>query len=52
MDPGTEHVRIMLDADLYLQTLGPDHAPVGLLELIKAATQRVLDLGCFSLNGF
>jgi SAM-dependent methyltransferase len=47
MNPTTEPVWKMLDADLHLQTLDPDYAPVGLLEMVNPAPRRVLDLGCF-----
>lgn len=36
----------LLDAGVHLETLSPDYAPTGLLELIPRA-RRVLDLGCF-----
>jgi 2-polyprenyl-3-methyl-5-hydroxy-6-metoxy-1,4-benzoquinol methylase len=47
MNKNTEHVWKMLDADLHLQTLDPDYAPVGLLEMVNPEPKRVLDLGCF-----
>jgi len=47
MSQGTDHAWQMLDADLHLQTLDPDYAPVGLLEMIDPGPKRVLDLGCF-----
>ena len=37
----------LLGGDLHMQTLRPDYAPVGLLELIPPAPARVLDIGCF-----
>ncbi|MDO8597374.1 MAG: class I SAM-dependent methyltransferase, partial [Sulfuricaulis sp.] len=37
----------MLDADLHLQTLKADYAPVGLLEMINTPPRQVLDIGCF-----
>jgi len=37
----------MLDADLHLQTLKVDYAPVGLLEMIDTPPSQVLDIGCF-----
>ncbi len=36
----------LLDEGVHLETLSPDYAPTGLLELIPHA-RRVLDLGCF-----
>lgn len=47
MNEGTDHVWKMLDDDLHLQTLDPNYAPVGLLEMVSPAPKRVLDLGCF-----
>ena len=47
MNPSTEPVWKLLDADLHLQTLDPNYAPVGLLEMVNPAPKRVLDLGCF-----
>jgi protein O-GlcNAc transferase len=47
MNPTTEPVWKMLDADLHLHTLDPNYAPVGLLEMVNPAPKRVLDLGCF-----
>jgi 2-polyprenyl-3-methyl-5-hydroxy-6-metoxy-1,4-benzoquinol methylase len=47
MKPNTEPVWKLLDADMHLQTLDPDYAPVGLLEMIDPPPRRVLDLGCF-----
>jgi len=47
MNQVTESVWKMLDADLHLQTLDPNYAPVGLLEMVDPAPKRVLDLGCF-----
>jgi len=43
----TDPVWKMLEADLHLQTLDPNYAPVGLLEMVKPESKRVLDLGCF-----
>jgi 2-polyprenyl-3-methyl-5-hydroxy-6-metoxy-1,4-benzoquinol methylase len=37
----------MLDEDLHLQTLSPDYAPEGLLQMIPGEPRRVLDVGCF-----
>lgn len=37
----------LLDEGVHLQTLNPNYAPSGLLELIEKAPRRVLDLGCF-----
>lgn len=37
----------LLGADLHMQTLRPDYAPAGLLEMITSAPARVLDIGCF-----
>jgi 2-polyprenyl-3-methyl-5-hydroxy-6-metoxy-1,4-benzoquinol methylase len=37
----------LLGADLHMQTLSPDYAPVGLLEMMVSAPGRVLDIGCF-----
>jgi 2-polyprenyl-3-methyl-5-hydroxy-6-metoxy-1,4-benzoquinol methylase/glycosyltransferase involved in cell wall biosynthesis len=37
----------LLDRAGHLETLNPNYAPTGLLELIEKAPQRVLDLGCF-----
>ena len=47
MSKTTDHVWKMLEDDLHLQTLDPDYAPVGLLEMVNPAPKRVLDLGCF-----
>ena len=47
MNPMTDHVWKMLDADMHLQTLDPNYAPEGLLEMVAPAPKRVLDLGCF-----
>lgn len=47
MNKGTDHVWQMLDNDLHMQTLDPNYAPVGLLEMVSPAPKRVLDLGCF-----
>lgn len=47
MNPNTEPVWKLLDADLHLQTLDPNYAPVGLLEMVNPEPKRVLDLGCF-----
>jgi 2-polyprenyl-3-methyl-5-hydroxy-6-metoxy-1,4-benzoquinol methylase len=47
MNPTSEPVWKLLDADLHLQTLDPDYAPIGLLEMVNPAPKRVLDLGCF-----
>lgn len=47
MKPDAGPVWKMLDADLHLQTLDPNYAPVGLLEMVNPAPKRVLDLGCF-----
>jgi len=37
----------LLDRAGHLETLNPNYAPTGLLELIETAPRRVLDLGCF-----
>jgi 2-polyprenyl-3-methyl-5-hydroxy-6-metoxy-1,4-benzoquinol methylase len=37
----------LLDEGVHLQTLNPNYAPSGLLEMIDEAPRRVLDLGCF-----
>jgi 2-polyprenyl-3-methyl-5-hydroxy-6-metoxy-1,4-benzoquinol methylase len=37
----------LLDRAGHLETLNPNYAPTGLLELIEKAPKRVLDLGCF-----
>lgn len=47
MNPMTDPVWKMLDADLHLQTLDPNYAPIGLLEMVNPAPKRVLDIGCF-----
>jgi SAM-dependent methyltransferase len=47
MNQPSEPVWKLLDADLHLQTLDPNYAPVGLLEMVDPAPKRVLDLGCF-----
>lgn len=47
MNPMTDPVWKMLDADMHLQTLDPNYAPDGLLEMVNPAPKRVLDLGCF-----
>lgn len=36
-----------LESELHMQTLKQDYAPVGLLEMVLAIPQRVLDVGCF-----
>jgi hypothetical protein len=43
MNPTTEPVCKMLAVDLLLQTLDPNYAPVGLLEMVEPAPKRVLD---------
>ena len=47
MNQTSEPVWKLLDADLHLQTLDPNYAPVGLLEMVDPAPKRVLDLGWF-----
>jgi len=47
MNANNQPVWKILDADLHLQTLDPDYAPVGLLEMINPAPKSILDLGCF-----
>jgi SAM-dependent methyltransferase len=47
MKPGVDPVWKMLDADLHLQTLDPNYAPVGLPEMVGPAPKHVPDLGCF-----
>ena len=47
MNSITDHAWKMLGADIHLQTLDPNYAPVGLLEMVNPAPKRVLDLGCF-----
>jgi len=47
MNEVNDHVWQMLDNDLHMQTLDPNYAPVGLLEMVSPAPKRVLDLGCF-----
>lgn len=47
MNPTTDQVWKMLDADMHLQTLHPNYAPEELLEMVAPAPKRVLDLGCF-----
>jgi 2-polyprenyl-3-methyl-5-hydroxy-6-metoxy-1,4-benzoquinol methylase len=47
MNSTNEPIWKILDADLHLQTLDPNYAPVGLLEMVNPAPKRVLDLGCF-----
>ncbi len=47
MNKENGHTWKMLDADLHLQTLDPNYAPVGLLEMVSPAPKNVLDLGCF-----
>lgn len=47
MNQATDFVWKMLGADMHLQTLDPNYAPVGLLEMVGPAPKRVLDLGCF-----
>lgn len=37
----------LLEQGGHLQTLNPDYAPTGLLEMIASAPRRVLDVGCF-----
>src|SRR5690242_15769403 len=37
----------LLGGDLHMQTLRPDYAPTGLLEMMPSAPARVLDIGCF-----
>lgn len=47
MTTTTDFVWKMLDADMHMQTLDPNYAPEGLLEMVNPAPKRVLDLGCF-----
>lgn len=37
----------LLEGDLHMHTLSQTYAPVGLLEMINRAPQKVLDIGCF-----
>lgn len=37
----------LLERGVHLETLNPDYAPTGLLEMIERAPRRVLDVGCF-----
>lgn len=37
----------LLDADQHLQTLDPDYAPTGLLDMVSDKVRSVLDVGCF-----
>jgi 2-polyprenyl-3-methyl-5-hydroxy-6-metoxy-1,4-benzoquinol methylase/glycosyltransferase involved in cell wall biosynthesis len=37
----------LLDRGVHLETLNPDYAPIGLLEMIQAPPRKVLDVGCF-----
>jgi 2-polyprenyl-3-methyl-5-hydroxy-6-metoxy-1,4-benzoquinol methylase len=37
----------LLGADLHMQTLQPNYAPTGLLEIMTPSPKRVLDVGCF-----
>lgn len=37
----------LLGADQHMQTLHPNYAPVGLLEMMAPKPSRVLDVGCF-----
>jgi 2-polyprenyl-3-methyl-5-hydroxy-6-metoxy-1,4-benzoquinol methylase/glycosyltransferase involved in cell wall biosynthesis len=37
----------LLEGGVHLETLNPNYAPTGLLELIESAPKRVLDVGCF-----
>lgn len=37
----------LLDGGVHLETLNPNHAPTGLLEMIENVPRRVLDVGCF-----
>jgi 2-polyprenyl-3-methyl-5-hydroxy-6-metoxy-1,4-benzoquinol methylase len=37
----------LLDRGVHLETLNPNYAPTGLLEMIQNAPRRVLDIGCF-----
>ncbi|MCX7177194.1 MAG: methyltransferase domain-containing protein [Proteobacteria bacterium] len=47
MTTPTAHPWQMLDAELHLQTLKVDYAPVGPLEMLATPPKRVLDVGCF-----
>lgn len=47
MNPMTDPVWKILDAEMHLHTLSQDYAPAGLLEMVAPAPKRVLDLGCF-----
>lgn len=37
----------LLEQGVHLETLNPNYAPTGLLELVEPKPRRVLDLGCF-----
>lgn len=45
--PRAAPIWTLLGADLHMQTLNPEYAPVGLLEMMVPAPARVLDIGCF-----
>jgi 2-polyprenyl-3-methyl-5-hydroxy-6-metoxy-1,4-benzoquinol methylase len=44
---GAEPAWRLLDQGVHLETLNPNYAPTGLLEMIGKPPQRVLDVGCF-----
>lgn len=45
--PATEPAWRLLERAGHLETLNPNYAPQGLLELIASPPRRVLDVGCF-----
>jgi 2-polyprenyl-3-methyl-5-hydroxy-6-metoxy-1,4-benzoquinol methylase/glycosyltransferase involved in cell wall biosynthesis len=45
--PSPEPAWQLLQRDGHLETLNPNYAPTGLLELIENAPARALDVGCF-----
>jgi 2-polyprenyl-3-methyl-5-hydroxy-6-metoxy-1,4-benzoquinol methylase len=45
--PRPEPAWRLLERGVHLETLNPHYAPTGLLEMLTAAPQRVLDVGCF-----
>lgn len=42
-----EHAWRLLDQGVHLETLNPNYAPTGLLEMLSTPPRRVLDVGCF-----
>jgi len=45
--PDQDYVWQLLGADLHMNTLKKDYAPIGLLEMVQSPPRLVLDVGCF-----